>query len=128
MMTPEEARGIWGEDHVGWHVGEGYGAIFNDPLNGQTPEAFVSGVIATLGSDCKDEFASGYKPAPASSLRRFFSACRTSGYTLNTLGVSMFFDDGDVMTIIHISDDRSLPAISQADDRVVDGLIKWGAR
>jgi hypothetical protein len=127
MMTAEESREIWGVDHVAWRVGQGWGAIFTDPLNGQTPEAFVSGVMSTLGSDCKGAFASGSKPAPAGSMRRFFSACRGETYTLHTLGVSVFFEDGEVLTIVHIADDAGYPAIADADERVSAGLIRWGA-
>jgi hypothetical protein len=32
------------------------------------------------------------------------------------------------MSVIHFSDDASLAAVSAADERIVNGLVAWGAQ
>jgi hypothetical protein len=127
MMTPEQARDSWGEGTVGWKIEEGIGGMFTDKTNGRSPDAFMDYLIAYTGQSCQGEWTSSSKPAPVGSMRRFVSVCRKDGITVHVLGITVFFDDGDALSVIHFSDDTSLPAVSAADERLVKGLIAWGA-
>ncbi|MDF2765715.1 MAG: hypothetical protein K0S81_2709 [Rhodospirillales bacterium] len=128
MMTPEQARDTWGEGHVGWYIQNGVGAMFTDETNGRSPDAFMNDFIAKTGSSCGGEYSSSFKPAPVPGMRRFFSTCRRGEVVAHVFGIIVFFDDGDAMSVIHFSDDASLAAVSAADERIVNGLVAWGAQ
>lgn len=127
MMTPEQARDAWGEGHVGWYIQNGVGGMFTDKTNGRSPEEFMNDLIAQTGSSCAGAFSTSFKPAPVTGMRRFFSTCRRDDAVAHVFGIILFFDDGDAMSVIHFADDASFAAVSAADERIVNGLVAWGA-
>jgi hypothetical protein len=128
MMTPEQALEKWGSGQVGWFVGNGIGGMFTDKVSGRSPDAFMNDFIAKTGSACAGEYSSAFKPAPVPGMRRFSGACSQDGIIVHVFGITVFFDDGDAMSVIHFSDDASLAAVSAADERIVNGLVAWGAQ
>jgi hypothetical protein len=127
MMTPEQARDAWGSGQVGWYIESGIGGMFTDKTNGRAPDDFMNDFIARTGSGCAGEFTTALKPAPVRSMRRFFSTCRKDGIVAHVFGIVVFFDDGDAMSVLHFADDASFAAVSTADERIVNGLVAWGA-